>query len=44
MSFRPDETFNPITWTGEVVKYQPPEPEKPKNSDKSKDSKKGENQ
>jgi hypothetical protein len=38
VSFRPDETFNPITWTGEVVKYQPPKPPK----DKSKDSKKDE--
>ena len=28
VSFRPDETFNPITWTGDVVKYQPPEPTK----------------
>ncbi|WP_243060990.1 hypothetical protein [Nocardioides sp. SR21] len=37
VSFRPEETFNPITWTGEVVKYQPPKPEKkPKDSKKSK--------
>lgn len=41
VSFRPDETFNPITWTGEVVKYQPPKPEK--KPAKSKDSKKSQN-
>ena len=35
VSFRPEETFNPITWTGDVVKYEPPKPKK-----KSKDSKK----
>ena len=37
VSFRPEETFNPITWTGDVVKYQPPKPkksEKPKKGDK----------
>lgn len=28
VSFRPEETFNPITWTGAVRKYQEPEPEK----------------
>jgi len=37
VSFRPDETFNPITWTGDVVKYRPPEPPK---GDRSTDSKK----
>ena len=36
VSFRPVETFNPITWTGEIEKYQPPK--------KSKDSKKPEKQ
>lgn len=39
VSFRPEETFNPITWTGDVVRYEPPKPDKPK---KSKDSKKQE--
>ena len=33
VSFRPEETFNPITWMGDVDKYQPPKK-------KSKDSKK----
>ncbi|GAA1154590.1 hypothetical protein [Nocardioides aquiterrae] len=33
VSFRPEETFNPITWTGDVVKYEPP---KPKKSEKGK--------
>jgi hypothetical protein len=35
VSFRPEETFNPITWTGDVVKYQPSKPgssRKPKKS------------
>ena len=37
VSFRPVETFNPITWTGEVEKYVAPKPEKkPKDSKKSK--------
>lgn len=26
VSFRPDETFNPITWTGDVAKYEAPKP------------------
>jgi hypothetical protein len=26
VSFRPEETFNPITWTGRIEKYAPPEP------------------
>jgi hypothetical protein len=30
VSFRPEETFNPITWTGDVEKYQAPKPEKSK--------------
>lgn len=30
VSFRPEETFNPITWTGEVERYVPPKPEKRK--------------
>ena len=38
VSFRPEETFNPITWTGDVVKYEPP---KPKKSEKGKKGKKG---
>ncbi len=45
VSFRPEETFNPITWTGDVVKYQPPTPDKKKGGkkggNKSGDSKKG---
>jgi hypothetical protein len=36
VSFRPEETFNPITWTGDVVKYEPAKPSKPKNSKKPK--------
>ena len=38
VSFRPEETFNPITWTGDIVKYEPP---KPKKDDKGKKGKKG---
>ncbi|GAB6986360.1 hypothetical protein [Nocardioides pyridinolyticus] len=38
VSFRPEETFNPITWTGEVEKPEPPK-EKGKGG-KSGDSKK----
>lgn len=35
VSFRPDETFNPITWTGDVVKTGDPRDEKPgKKKDK----------
>ena len=30
VSFRPDETFDPITWTGEIEKYVPPKPKKKK--------------
>ena len=41
VSFRPEETFNPITWTGDVVKYQPPKPDKKagKKGDKGKGKK-----
>jgi hypothetical protein len=39
VSFRPEETFNPITWTGDVVKYQPPKPKKPNKSAGSKKQK-----
>jgi hypothetical protein len=44
VSFRPDETFNPITWTGDVVKYEPPKPDKKpgKKGDKGKNKDKGE--
>ena len=41
VSFRPEETFNPIVWEGEVIRYQPPKPE---TSDKPKDSKKDKKQ
>lgn len=34
VSFRPEETFNPITWTGDVVVYHAPTPTK-KQSKKS---------
>ena len=34
VSFRPEETFDPIYWTGDVVKYVPPKPEKPKKPKK----------
>ena len=30
VSFRPEETFDPIIWTGEVTKYVAPKPEKKK--------------
>jgi hypothetical protein len=41
VSFRPEETFNPITWTGDIVKYEPPKPEKKpgKKGDKGKGTK-----
>lgn len=35
VSFRPEESFDPIYWTGDVEKYVPPKPEKPKNSKKA---------
>ena len=28
VSFRPEETFNPITWTGEIQRYEPPHRDK----------------
>jgi len=28
VSFRPEETFNPITWSGDVVRYEAPKPSK----------------
>jgi hypothetical protein len=31
VSFRPEETFDPIIWTGEITKYVAPKPEKKKN-------------
>jgi hypothetical protein len=34
VSFRPEETFNPITWSGEIERYQPPNPTNPKNPGK----------
>ena len=34
VSFRPEESFDPIIWTGEVEKYVPPKPEKPKKGKK----------
>ncbi len=30
ISFRPEETFDPITWTGEITKYVAPKPKKKK--------------
>lgn len=37
VSFRPEESFDPIIWTGEVEKYVPPKPEKKQpKKDKSK--------
>jgi hypothetical protein len=41
VSFRPDETFNPITWSGDVVRYEPPKPDKKpgKKGDKGKGKK-----
>ncbi|HEY0949536.1 hypothetical protein [Nocardioides sp.] len=43
VSFRPEETFNPITWTGEVEKYQPPKPDKKKGTKKGTKKGKGGN-
>ena len=40
VSFRPEETFNPITWTGEVEPYQPPKPSKSPKPTKPTNSKK----
>lgn len=34
VSFRPEETFDPIYWTGHVERYVPPKPEKPKKGKK----------
>lgn len=34
VSFRPDEEFDPIIWTGTVQKYAPPKPEKKKKKKK----------
>jgi hypothetical protein len=36
VSFRPEETFNPITWTGDIEKYEPPKPKKSEDSKKHK--------
>ena len=41
VSFRPDETFNPITWTGEVVKYRAPDEGKKGKNDKGKQRTRG---
>jgi hypothetical protein len=30
VSFRPEETFDPITWKGEITRYVPPKPAKKK--------------
>jgi hypothetical protein len=43
VSFRPDESFDPIIWTGDVEKYVAPKPEKPKNG-KGRNSKKDKKQ
>lgn len=34
VSFRPEESFDPIYWTGNVERYVPPKPEKPKKGKK----------
>ena len=34
VSFRPTQEFNPITWTGELQKYQAPKPKKSKKNNK----------
>lgn len=39
VSFRPEETFNPIVWEGDITRYQPPKPEK--KPDKKDDGKNG---
>ncbi|MEP9361354.1 hypothetical protein ABLE68_00215 [Nocardioides sp. CN2-186] len=41
VSFRPDESFNPITWTGEVSKAKPPKSEKSDKPGKGKKNGKG---
>ncbi|MDF1603838.1 hypothetical protein [Nocardioides sp. YIM 152315] len=38
VSFRPDESFDPIIWTGEIEKYVPPKPEKKKPKGKNKNN------
>jgi hypothetical protein len=39
VSFRPEESFNPIVWEGEVTRYQPPKPEKDDKKDDGKNGK-----
>ena len=34
VSFRPEETFDPIIWTGDVTKYSPPKPKPAKKGKK----------
>jgi hypothetical protein len=41
VSFRPEETFNPITWSGEVKRYQPPQSGQTKNAPQGKGGTRG---
>jgi hypothetical protein len=43
VSFRPDEAFDPIIWTGEVERYVPPEPQRKPDQPKGKKDGKGPN-
>ena len=41
VSFRPDETFNPITWSGDVTKYEAPQTGQPKSGTQGKGGTRG---
>lgn len=43
VSFRPEESFDPIIWTGEVEKYVPPKPQRKPDQPKGKKDGKGPN-
>lgn len=41
VSFRPEETFNPITWSGDVTKYEAPKADKSKSGTQGKGGTRG---
>ncbi|WP_049774315.1 MULTISPECIES: hypothetical protein [unclassified Nocardioides] len=41
VSFRPEETFNPITWSGDVAKYEAPQADQPKSGTQGKGGTRG---
>jgi hypothetical protein len=41
VSFRPEDTFDPITWTGDVQRYEPPKPDKSDKKNEKDGKKKG---